>query len=36
MADQAQTQQNLPPDSNNWREEDDAIVADQAVGLLEI
>ena len=36
MADQAQTQQNLPPDNNNQDEEDDAIVADQAVGLAEI
>ena len=36
MADQAQTQQNLPSGNNNRDEEDDAIVADQTGGLLEI
>lgn len=36
MADHAQTQENLPPDNNNWDEEDDDIVTDQAVCLAEI
>lgn len=35
MVDQAQTQQNLPLDNNNW-DKYDTIVADQVVGLRKL